>query len=106
AAKAELTESFQRFLWDYIERPRFEDEQLLGKVYAMLFTSCKNDPTVKTEKLARVVRGLAEHPWGWPGTNTADGALALADRGVALDVAEETARKGAALVERRLAEDK
>ena len=82
----------RRQLQAFIRRPVHRSEASLGEAYTTLFWLLRDDSTVPGAELARVVEGMRRHQQGAAFIVTS-APIVLADRGVALDLAESLARE-------------
>lgn len=94
----EMSGDFREFLWSYIENPGPKSEAVLPNAYVVLLEVVKGDPDVDGKKLVRLAQGLADHNHDDP-----QGVIELANRGIALDRAEEIARVSLDRAEQKLA---
>jgi tetratricopeptide (TPR) repeat protein len=97
----ERNADIQRFISSYLDHPTTEDKNLLGQMYQVLFESLERDPGCDPDELLRAVRGMKDHPAMSSNVHyQSQGAVALADRGIALAEAVEMARDSIARSEK------
>jgi tetratricopeptide (TPR) repeat protein len=86
-------------LWEFVGRPSHKVPALLGDAYLTLFMDARDDETVPSDDLLRVVEGMVQHNRMNPHLTHVEGPLALAERGVHFREAEAIAREGLEFVD-------
>ncbi len=84
--------AYRRLLQDFVARPSHVNERLLGDAYRELYHLA--DSTTPPDTLLSWILGMERYEGINPQVTFAQGAIALADRGVHLDQAERLAREG------------
>lgn len=88
-----LKSTYREALLAFIRMPTHVNERLLGDAYRELFTV--SDSMTPPDTLLSIILGMERYEGINPQITYAQGAIALADRGVHFDQAERLARQGA-----------
>ena len=89
-------------LREYVARPRHHHLGLLGETYRELFFRLVEDPSVSGDELLRVADGMTKHETTNVHISYVGAAIALADKKIQLQKAEEIARASFAALKKRL----
>jgi tetratricopeptide (TPR) repeat protein len=99
-----LKGTYRDMLWAFVRRPQHLEERLLGDAYRELFELA--DSTTGPDTLLNIILGMERYEGINPHITFAQGAIALADRGVHFDQAERLARQGAIAGRQRVERDR
>jgi thiol-disulfide isomerase/thioredoxin len=89
-------------LREYVARPKHHHLGLLGETYRELFFRLVEDPSVSSDELLRVADGMTKHETTNVHISYVGAAIALADRRIQLQKAEEIARASIGALKKRL----
>ncbi|MGA2384586.1 MAG: redoxin domain-containing protein [Gemmatimonadales bacterium] len=99
-----LKGTYRGMLAAFIARPTHLNERLLGDAYRELFHQA--DSTTHPDTLLQIILGMERYEGINPQITFAQGAIALADRGVHLDEAERLARQGVIAGRQRIEQER
>ena len=93
---------YKQMLRDYVARPKHYHTGLLGETYRQLFFVLVEDPSVSSDELLRVADGMTKYETTNVHISYVGAAIALADKKIQLQKAEEIARASIAALRKRL----
>ena len=97
---------YRQILRDYVARPKHYHLGLLGETYRQLFFNLVEDPSVSSEELLRVADGMTKYETTNVHISYVGAAIALADKKIQLQKAEEIARASIGASRKRLEESR
>lgn len=92
---------YLKMLRDYVARPKHYHEGLLGETYRNLFFELVKDPSVGSEELLRVADGMTKYETTNVHISYVGAAIALADKKIHLEKAEQIARASVGALKKR-----
>jgi len=93
---------YKQMLRDYVARPKHYHMGLLGETYRQLFFVLVEDPPVSSDELLRVADGMTKYETTNVHISYVGAAIALADKKIQLQKAEEIARASIPALKKRL----
>ena len=96
------TPEYRQMLRDYVARPKHYHRGLLGETYRQLFFNLLEDASVSSDELLRVADGMTEYETTNVHISYVGAAIALADKKIQLQKAEEIARASIGALRKRL----
>ena len=97
---------YRQQLRDYVARPKHYHEGLLGETYRDLFFNLVGDASVSEAELLRVADGMTTYETTNVHISYVAAAIALADKKIYLDKAEQIARDSIAMLKKRVERDR
>lgn len=97
---------YRDMLRAYVARPKHYHTGLLGETYRNLFFALLEDPAVSSDELLRVTDGMTKYEVTNIHISYVGAAIALADRKIHLQKAEQIARDAFAAMRTRVARDR
>lgn len=97
---------YRQMLRDYVARPKHYHLGLLGETYRQLFFNLVEDTAVSSGELLRVADGMTKHETTNVHISYVGAAIALADKKIQLQKAEEIARASIGALRKRLDESR
>jgi thiol-disulfide isomerase/thioredoxin/tetratricopeptide (TPR) repeat protein len=96
----------KKLLREYVARPKHYHEGLLGETYRNLFFQLVNDASVTSDELLRVADGMTRYETTNVHISYVGAAIALADKKIQLQKAEQIARDSIAALKARVERDR
>ena len=104
--EAQKKPEYRQLLRDYVARPKHYREGLLGATYRNLFFNLVGDASVSDAELLRVANGMTKDETTTIHISYVGAPIALADRKILLDKAEQIARDSIGMLQQRVKRDR